>query len=160
MFEKINTLTITPQLIQEVKYFCGNAPTIAVDFDNTLALTDNFPNILGVNGECFNILKSWKNLGCKIILHTSRHDKDLDNAVVWCLNCGLFFDGINECVMPDGTKINNGSKTYATFYIDDRSVGIPLKRYKYNNVRDCVDWTEIDKIYTPVIKEIIKKVNE
>lgn len=62
--------------------------------------------------------------------------------------------------MPDGTKINNGSKTYATFYIDDRSIGIPLKRHKYDDIRDCVDWTEIDKIYTPVIKEIIKKVNE
>ena len=132
---------------------------IAVDFDSTIALTDGYPNIMGPNGNVFQILRKWQDMGCKILLHTMRHDKDLEAAVVWCANCGFTFDGVN--VNPENEERDPGcDKMYATFYIDDKAFGTPLLYDTAGVLKDHVDWETIDKQYTPFLKTLITKTKQ
>ena len=82
---------------------------IAVDFDDTLRLSDGKPN--------FSLLKSLKEsqiMGNKVILHTTRTGKSLIDAVNWCTAHGLALNGVH------------GGKPYADFYIDDKAIN-PFK---------------------------------
>lgn len=159
MVVKSQTFQVNNHLLCEAKALAQQGIPIAVDFDSTLALTDGYPNIVGVNGNCFEILHKWQNIGCKIILNTMRHTKDLEQAVVWCSNCGFFFDSINCNPENDTRDPTPCNKVYAMFYIDDRALGVPLKHDTSDVIKDHVDWDEIDTIYTPLIEELIEKLH-
>ncbi len=86
-----------------------------------------------------------------------RHDEDLEMAVDWCRENGFIFDGIN-CNPENDSRDPECDKLYAVFYIDDKSIGVPLLRDSEGIVRDHVDWYEIDRTFTPLLEEIIIKL--
>ena len=156
---KIDKLSIDGFLLSEITRLSQRGISIAVDFDSTLCLTDGYPHILGANGDCFNILKKWQDMGCKILLHTMRHGKDLDDAVHWCKDMGFTFDGVNHNPENEERDPEYNEKMYAVFYIDDKSFGIPLLHNTNGKIRDHVDWDEIDKKYTPFLEDLITEIN-
>ena len=154
---KINKLTADGFLLSEVSRLSKRGVSIAVDFDSTICLTDGYPHIVGPNSGCFSTLHKWQDMGCKILLHTMRHDEDLDMAVNWCKEQGFTFDGIN-CNPENDDRDPDCDKMYAVFYIDDKAFGVPLLRDNDGIVRDHVDWYEIDRTFTPLLEEIINKL--
>lgn len=156
---KIDRLSADGFLLSEISRLSKQGISIAVDFDSTLCLTDGYPHIIAPNGNCFYVLKQWQNLGCKILLHTMRHGKDLDDAVEWCKDNGFTFDGINHNPENEERDPEYNEKMYAVFYIDDKNFGVPLLHDAQGRIRDHVDWSEIDRTYTPFLWELIIKVN-
>lgn len=157
---KVKNLTLDGFILSEVSKLAKHGVSIAVDFDSTLCLTDGYPNILGVNGNCFDILHKWQNMGCKILLHTMRNNGDLEAAVKWARKQGFIFDGVNRNPEADERYPGYSQKMYAVFYIDDKSFGTPLLHDTNNKIRDHVDWEEIDKKYTPYLEKIINSFKE
>jgi hypothetical protein len=82
---------------------------IAVDFDNTLAFTPDYPEIGDPNRELIKKIKFFQKDGAKIMLFTSRSGKNLKDALEWCAKQGLEF---GEVVV----------KPRADIYIDDRAL--------------------------------------
>lgn len=98
-----------------------DATIIAVDFDGTLC-ENAWPEIGEPNSEViYYILKRQKE-GCKIILWTSRFGKQVDEAVNWCKDRGLYFDAVNEN-LPEIIELfgQDSRKIYADEYIDDKA---------------------------------------
>lgn len=157
---KVKNLTLDGFILSEVSKLAKHGVSIAVDFDSTLCLTDGYPNILGVNGNCFDILHKWQDMGCKILLHTMRNNGDLEAAVKWSKEQGFTFDGVNCNPEADERYPEYSQKMYAVFYIDDKSFGTPLLHDTDNKIRDHVDWEEIDKKYTPYLEKIINSFKE
>src|SRR5574343_751073 len=107
-----------------------NKLIIAVDFDGTLCIGNNYPYIGNPRIWLINLLKSLREDGNKLILWTCRsnsivpdlgfdNDHDLDDAVEWCRQYGLEFDAINENI--DESKYPNvklSRKVFAHLYID------------------------------------------
>lgn len=90
---------------------------VAVDFDGTLSLNAHYPNIGKPNIQLFSWLKEMKeNNNDTIILWTCRDGKELDEAVKWCNEQGLYFDYVNENVPYLGF---DSRKIVADMYIDD-----------------------------------------
>ena len=106
---------------------------IAVDFDGTVCIGNNYPDIGNPRTWLINMLKSLRNDGHKLILWTCRSNSgvpdmgfnnahDLDDAVEWCRQFGLEFDAINENLNESkypGIKLSR--KIYADIYIDDKA---------------------------------------
>ena len=44
---------------QEIKNLITEKLPILVDFDSTMVITDNFPNIVGENKPCVEVMKKW-----------------------------------------------------------------------------------------------------
>jgi len=95
---------------------------IAVDFDGTLGLGP-WPSLGPANDKLIDYLKIRQNNGDKLILWTCRTSKDLDEAVCWCEQQGLFFDAVNDN-LPEVIKLwgGNSRKVDCDLYIDDKSV--------------------------------------
>lgn len=95
---------------------------VAVDFDGTL-VSEDYPNIGTPNRKMFNLVKTLKKSGIKIILWTCRTGKELEDAVALCRVLGLEFDAVNDnleelkILFPD-----NARKVYADMYIDDKGI--------------------------------------
>lgn len=97
---------------------------VAIDYDGTLC-KDRKNNTL--NEDILRFSKDAKNLGCVIILWTSRCGHELQEAIDVCASRGLYFDYINE--YPKRTK---SPKICADMYIDNKSMlngKIPIKRF-------------------------------
>ena len=71
-------------------------PIVAVDFDGTLSLDSQYPNIGRFNTHLYEALMKLKGIGWSIVLWTCREGKELKEAVEWCKMNGLEFDAINE----------------------------------------------------------------
>ena len=96
---------------------------IAIDYDGTLC-KDRYNNVLDEGILYF--AKRVKNLGCVIILWTSRCGRELQEAIDVCASRGLYFDYINRY-----PKRTTSPKICADLYIDNKSVPqgkIPIKR--------------------------------
>ncbi len=107
---------------------------IAIDYDGTLC-KDRHKHIL--NDDILNFAKQVKQLGCVIILWTSRCDYELQEAIDLCASRGLYFDYINE--YPKRTK---SPKVCADMYIDNKSMlngKIPIKRFYKQVLKDIRD---------------------
>lgn len=106
---------------------------IAVDFDGTVCIGNNYPDIGNPRMWLINTLKALRNDGHKLILWTCRSNSsipdmgfnnvyDLDEAVEWCRRFGLEFDAVNENLNESkypGVKLSR--KIYADIYIDDKA---------------------------------------
>lgn len=106
---------------------------IAVDFDGTVCIGNNYPDIGNPRMWLINMLKGLRNDGHKLILWTCRsnssipdmgfsNDHDLDDAVEWCRQFGLEFDAVNENLNESkypGIKLSR--KIYADIYVDDKA---------------------------------------
>jgi len=122
------------RLAEETKPF-----KIAVDFDGTIAEHAEFPKIGEPVPDAFVWLRKFKKWGDKIFLYTMRSGDELEDAVEYCREHGLEFDGVNED--PDQSEWTDSPKTYADVYIDDCGAGCPL--LEEGRERPCVNWTEI-----------------
>lgn len=100
---------------------------IAVDFDNTLCVTTEYPKIDGPILEVVEALKCQKDLGAYIILWTCREGEHLAQALKWCEEQGIVLDNVNaNC--PDAIAEYRGNdcrKIYAHEYWDDKAVVLP-----------------------------------
>jgi 2-hydroxy-3-keto-5-methylthiopentenyl-1-phosphate phosphatase len=112
---------------------------VAVDFDGTLTLTDDYPYALNPNCKAFQTLLKFKHHGGKVILWTCRMGKPLETAVTFCKALGLTFDAVNENIpeqiqkwLESNPTATISPKVYADVYIDDRG-----------NTGE-IDWRKID----------------
>lgn len=95
---------------------------VAVDFDNTIAVTE-YPKIIKPIDVTIHILRQAKKLGATIILWTCREGKELEEAVNWCRENNVPIDYVNENVPERIEKWGNDCrKIGADVYIDDRSI--------------------------------------
>lgn len=108
--------------------------TIAVDFDGTLNMKHNFPELGEPRMWLIEMLISYRASGGKLILWTCREDVKpgeyanfsegtyLTDAVEWCRSYGLEFDAVNmniaEIKYPG---IRTSRKIMADLYIDDKA---------------------------------------
>jgi len=103
-----------------------------VDFDGTI-VHHRFPAIGEPLPNAFEVLKELKEAGWILILWTCRendkHDMNhqyLQDAVDFCKENGVEFDGINETPIEcefRGEACFFRRKAYADVYIDDRNLG-------------------------------------
>ena len=103
-------------------------PIVAVDFDGTLSLDAQYPNIGRFNTPLYEALMKLRGIGWSIVLWTCREGKELKEAVIWCANNGLEFDAINE--NPPEVPFKS-RKVVADMYIDDRAYMPTTAFYKF-----------------------------
>ena len=103
-------------------------PIVAVDFDGTLSLDSQYPNIGRFNTHLYEALMKLKGIGWSIVLWTCREGKELREAVEWCKMNGLEFDAINE--NPPEVSFKS-RKVVADMYIDDRAYMPTTAFYKF-----------------------------
>lgn len=120
--------------------------TFAVDFDGT-CITDCFPAI-GEEIGAVEVLLELQQKGHKIILNTvrSNHTGDnlLDEAIDWFNKHKISLYGINE--NPDQKSWSSSLKVHADYFIDDKSIGMPLIIPAVEeNKLPYVDWLLIRK---------------
>lgn len=112
---------------------------IAIDFDGTLC-DHRYPDIGQENPYAFMYLKEFKEAGCKLILYTMRSGVELEQAIKWCELRGIVFDGINT--NPTQKTWTTSPKAYASCYIDDNAVGVPLRENPSRvGSRPMVNWS-------------------
>ena len=103
-------------------------PIVAVDFDGTLSLDAQYPNIGRFNTPLYEALMKLRGIGWSIVLWTCREGKELREAVEWCKMNGLEFDAINE--NPPEVPFKS-RKVVADMYIDDRAYMPTTAFYKF-----------------------------
>lgn len=103
-------------------------PIVAVDFDGTLSLDSQYPNIGRFNTHLYEALMKLRGIGWSIVLWTCREGKELKEAVEWCKMNGLEFDAINE--NPSHVPFKS-RKVVADMYIDDRAYMPTTAFYKF-----------------------------
>lgn len=136
---------------------------IAVDFDGTL-VTHQFPKIGVELPYAIRVLQKLQQKGHKVFLWTMRGHPDtkmfghtvhidgkdcgdyieqdtLQEALDWCKERGLEFDGVNE----SPAQFSTSNKQYAKVYIDDAALGCPLRVYPELDKSSmvAVDWERI-----------------
>lgn len=64
---------------------------IGVDFDGTLAISrGTYPRITGEIPEIIDYVKKEQAAGASLILITMREGKELEDAVLWCNERGIY----------------------------------------------------------------------
>jgi len=109
--------------------------TIAIDFDSTLTVHHNFPDIGEPRMWLIEKAIEWRRRGHRLILWTCREDIQpgelcvwqprnyLSEAIEWCKGFGLEFDAINQSIQESQLPgFRFGRKIFADFYIDDSAV--------------------------------------
>ena len=96
---------------------------IAVDFDGTV-VTHAYPEI-GDDAGAVPVLKELTDNGCRLILYTMRHGKLLDDAIRWFRERGIPLYAVNE--NPSQQRWTSSPKVHADLYIDDSSLGCPIR---------------------------------
>lgn len=95
---------------------------IVVDFDGTLCRS-KYPDIGDANGALISQLKEARENGDRVILNTCRGGDLLEQAVVWCRDQGLEFDGVNENLQERIDQYGGDCrKISGDIYLDDRAV--------------------------------------
>ena len=120
-------------------------PIVAVDFDGTLALGAQYPNIGRFNTHLYEALMELKGIGWSIVLWTCREGEELREAVEWCKMNGLEFDAINE--NPPEVPFKS-RKVVANMYIDDRAYMPKTDFYKF--VRNIISMHNYQLIKSPI----------
>lgn len=133
---------------------------IAIDFDGT-CVTHEFPKV-GKDIGAVPILKKLVDKGHRLILFTMRSDDQdsecnspspeypdihggnyLSDAVEWFRENEIPLYGKN--VNPSQILWTKSPKVYAQLYIDDASLGCPLK-FTHISDRPYVDWIKVEKL--------------
>ncbi len=122
---------------------------IAVDFDGT-CVTHDFPAV-GKDIGAIPVLKELIETGHELVLFTMRSGQELQDAIDWFEKNEISLYGVNE--NPTQKEWTSSPKAYAQLYIDDASVGCPLKKDFNISYRPFVDWVEIRQIL--IDKEIL-----
>ncbi len=111
---------------------------IAVDFDGT-CVTHEYPET-GKDIGAVKTLKELADQGHKLILWTMRSNQCLGRAIDWFQDHGITLFGVNN--NPFQCAWTNSPKAYAELYIDDLSLGTPLRQTELC-IRPYVDWQAV-----------------
>lgn len=116
---------------------------IAIDFDGTIA-EHEFPKIGRPVPYAFTYMRTFRDLGAKLILWTMRSDGQahgdvLTQAVEFCRQHGIEFYGVNG--NPEQRAWTSSPKAYAQIYIDDAALGCPLVYPKSGS--PYVNWEQV-----------------
>lgn len=107
---------------------------IAVDFDGTI-VEHKYPKIGKEIPFAIQTLKMLQQHGFRLILWTSRHNKELDEAVRFCKTKEIEFYAVNKNYPEEKYDNKSSRKIIADVYIDDRNFGgIPSWGEIYNNL--------------------------
>lgn len=99
---------------------------IAIDFDGTLC-ENAYPAIGAPRTRIIEAAKQRQREGTKLILWTCRTGEQLDEAVKWCTDQGLYFDAVNENLPEMIARFGGDTrKVLADEYWDDKSVDIEV----------------------------------
>lgn len=94
---------------------------IAVDFDGTLVFNE-YPKLENPNVGLLLFIKEHRD-DYVWILYTARHDKDLEDALLYLLEAwDIEFDYVNENVPWLIEKFGDTRKIVADYYIDDHNL--------------------------------------
>ena len=102
-----------------------------IDFDGTIA-EHKFPRIGKAMPQAFEVMKELQDEGWVLVLWTCRENEGsniskqyLREAVEFCKDNGIEFDGINETPKEFEFRSEKGlnRKAYGDVYIDDRNLG-------------------------------------
>jgi len=118
-------------------------PILAIDFDNTIAYSPEYPKISGIVPDVDKALFSLKDMGCFFILWTCRTGKNLSHAIDWVEKNLFPFDAYNENLPK--SIYSPMPKIYADFYIDDRNIGAErgtVKHYWDMVIKDVYFWID------------------
>jgi hypothetical protein len=96
---------------------------IAIDFDGTI-VENKYPHIGEEMMFAFSTLKALKKKGHQLLLWTFRHGPELQQAVEFCKQNGVEFDGVNQSYHGEVfNPVNMSRKLDVDCFIDDRNVG-------------------------------------
>jgi hypothetical protein len=127
---------------------------IEVDWDFTLTKCSCWnTGEMVLNDEAFEIMKRWsKEYNVGWILNSMRSDELLKEPLRILENKGIKLYGLRKNPKQLNDESNKEvTKTFAVFSIDDRGVCIPSK-WLDGCDRPYVDWIEVDKIMSPILK--------
>ena len=147
-------------IIDEVLYYSERSEDgrwiipIEVDWDYTLTKCSSWETgEMEINYEAFEVMKRWtKDYNVGWILNSMRHDEILKEPLKTLEKEGVKLYGLRKNPIQDRDG-NSVTKSFSVFCIDDRNVGTPVKWFENCN-RPHVDWVEVDKIMSPILKHI------
>jgi len=111
-----------------------------VDFDGTM-VSHEFPDI-GNDIGSVPVLKKLISQGHKINIFTMRSGAYLEEALKWCRDNGIELYGINT--NPGQHEWTDSPKAYGNLYIDDASLGAPLKFDSNISRNPFIDWEKAE----------------
>lgn len=119
---------------------------IGIDFDGT-CVSHEFPYV-GKDIGSVPVLKKLVENGHQLILWTMRSDSSkglfLAAAVKWFADNEIHLYGIQT--NPTQSEWTSSPKAYCEMYIDDASLGCPLKKDPQISSRSFVDWEKVEEI--------------
>ena len=116
---------------------------VAVDFDGTCT-THDFPKV-GKDIGAQKVLKRLLKNNHRLILFTMRsHGNYIDDAITWFNKNDIPLFGINT--NPEQHTWTKSPKAYAQLFIDDASLGCPLKYDRNLSSRPFVDWDKVEEL--------------
>ena len=149
-------------IIDEVLYYSERTEDgrwvipIEVDWDFTITKCSSWETgEMVLNKEAFEVMKRWtKDYNVGWILNSMRCDELLKEPLIILEKEGIKLYSLrkNPRQLDDGHN-KEVTKSFAVFCKDDRNVNIPVKWLDGCN-RPHVDWMEIDKIMSPILKYI------
>lgn len=149
-------------IIDEVLYYSERTEDgrwiipIEVDWDFTLTKCSSWETgEMVLNEEAFEIMRRWvKDYNVGWILNSMRRDELLKEPLIILEKEGIKLYGLRKNPRQlDDEHNKEVTKSFAIMSIDDRNVGTPVKWYEDCN-RPHVDWAEVDKIMSPILKHI------
>ena len=149
-------------IIDEVLYYSERTENgrwiipIEVDWDFTITKCSSWETgEMVLNEEAFEVMKRWtKDYNVGWILNSMRCDELLKEPLIILEKEGIKLYSLRKNPRQlDDEHNKEVTKSFAVFCIDDRNVNIPVKWLDGCN-RPHVDWTEIDKIMSPILKHI------
>ena len=149
-------------IIDEVLYYSERSEDgrwiipIEVDWDYTLTKCSSWETgEMVLNEEAFEIMRRWvKDYNVGWILNSMRRDELLKEPLIILEKEGIKLYGLRKNPRQlDDEHNKEVTKSFAIMSIDDRNVGTPVKWYEDCN-RPHVDWAEVDKIMSPILKHI------
>ena len=117
----------------------GDLDIYAIDFDGTLYLNNDFPNVTNIPEnwnmdliECIKELQ--KDVKNRFVLWTCRTDEELERAVSALHSIGLHFDAINDNIPEIIQSFGcNPRKVVAEYYVDDHGAFLCYEEDKEEN---------------------------
>lgn len=149
-------------IIDEVLYYSERTEDgrwvipIEVDWDFTITKCSSWETgEMVLNEEAFEVMKRWtKDYNVGWILNSMRCDELLKEPLIILEKEGIKLYSLRKNPRQlDDEHNKEVTKSFAVFCIDDRNVNIPVKWLDGCN-RPHVDWMEIDKIMSPILKHI------
>jgi hypothetical protein len=112
---------------------------IAIDFDNTITVSDAYPNILSMREGAREVINWLYDQGHCILINTCRCGKEMEDVKEWLVDHDIHFCHVNENCGMRVEKYNNDTRKLGYhFLIDDKNI-----ECMYSNGKSGVKWSDI-----------------